>query len=92
MALYKKINTGYGVDAEYWKITNVKIDWLTRDSSFLLKGYSSKEARDNMSLELDSYVFKFSRDKFDFEYTDNVVEKVYVKIKAIPYWSDAIDG
>lgn len=52
MALLKELETNYGVNAAYWKITEVQINWTTPSVMIKVSGYASEEAGRGDSLPL----------------------------------------
>ena len=76
MGLLKEIPTDFGVNASYWRIENVFLDTENKMGTITIKGYSSKENRNNivplksitysdtMGSDIDLTFFKtFSYDK-----------------------------
>lgn len=46
MAFLKRLSTQFGVEAEYWKIGNVSIDWLAPSVVVMVNGFATQEASD----------------------------------------------
>lgn len=83
MALQKKIATKYGIDADYWKIVDLNINWLTENSHVVLCGWASKEAREEGLKPLAQRGFDWSGEKFPFtdEEPQNERGEAYEAIK-----------
>lgn len=45
MALIKNIDSGFGVDATYWKIAALTVDFVAGTLDVTLYGYTTQEAR-----------------------------------------------
>lgn len=93
MALSKKIKTNLGIDATYWKIVDLNINWLDKTSHISLLGWVDKNARDNGLKPLTQRNFDFNNVEFPFidEEPQNEREIVYIKIKEDDEFFDALD-
>ena len=52
MALLKELETNYGVNAAYWKITEVNINWTVPSVTIKISGFASEEAGKGTALPL----------------------------------------
>jgi len=101
MALELTKKSNFGIDATYWYIaTFEKLSFKDKECAIILHGFSDKTCREGkFILEGKMYNnsplavcwFHFNGADFDFDYTDNVTEKAYIKIKKIVDWKDAKD-
>jgi hypothetical protein len=64
MALGKALDSNYGTQATYWRITQVSFDVVVRSVWFALAGYVSEEARlaNKDPIETRSYDFTLPED------------------------------
>ena len=93
MALLKTITQDNGISCSYWMIDNIDISWKQKECSVVLKGYVSKEKRDeNITYHIMIRCFNFDGDAFDFPEDGILVESLYEKIKSIEEWSDVEDA
>lgn len=94
MALIKSISTGFGIDATYWKIVDLNINWLDKNSHISLLGWADKTARDAGLNPLDQRSFDYSGEEFPFidEEPQNERETAYTKIKETDEFADAVDA
>lgn len=89
MALKKSIKVnGWNITADYWKIVQVNIDYLNKQSHVVLALYLSQEDRTNGDKPLpESRSFDWSGDEFPFDLAvlseegENSVKVAYEKIK-----------
>ena len=83
MALKITIPTRYGIDATYFKVVDLNINWLTRQSHVTLCGWKDEEARRNNQQPLTERSFDWSGDDFPFldEEPQNEREIAYISIK-----------
>jgi hypothetical protein len=91
MALSKLIQTGYGIDCNYHKITEVKVDWLRKIASCKLESFLTQDARNAGKMAVISHDYVWSGEQFDFITTDDLVGKMYGKIKLYDAWADSIN-
>lgn len=56
MALKKILPTDFGMDAEYWKITNISCNFQG-NTTVVLDGYLNKDARFDNTQPLRRYIF-----------------------------------
>lgn len=93
MALIKTISTNFGIDSTYWKIVDLNINWLSKNSHVSMSGWSSKASRDAGDQPLTSRSFDWSSDEFPFidDEPQNERETAYLKIKESEEFSDAED-
>lgn len=88
MALQKNIATIYGIDATYWKIAEININWITKTSNTTLVGYVDQEAKIALKQPIAQRSFYWSGDTFPFDITGlskdgvNAVKVAYEVIKA----------
>ena len=54
MALQKAIETNYGVTANYWRLTQIHIDYAQKIGYAILSPYISQEDRQNNKMSLPS--------------------------------------
>ena len=93
MALLKKIDTNFGVKAEYWKIGKTFVDWHNKSIQILVLGFSSKEVRKAGSDSLVSESFLVSGSDFDsnFPVEGNLVQSCYTYVKKQSSFKDSKD-
>lgn len=64
MALIKKVETDYGIIADYWKVSRISLDIIKNEISFTLNLYLNKKSKQ----ELGDYTFVSSiLNKEEFE-------------------------
>lgn len=96
-----KINQ-FGVQEEYWKLTNININLQYNYCDLTLAAYSSKDARDNNSepMNFKKVRAKWSEDEFEKFFspmalsrsTGNIYDVAYQYIKhKDDFFKDAID-
>ena len=66
MALSKVLPTDFGIDATYWKIVDLNINWLSREAHISLLGWSDKVSRELGKKELSRKIFSFYGEEFPF--------------------------
>ena len=82
MALKKKIEIkNSGVEVEYWKITQLNINWHSMFANCVLEGFLDKASRDAGKLPLDSRSWGFDESNFPFTIEGKNVEEAYNYIK-----------
>ena len=59
MALIKKIITPIGVEAEYWRITNINVDKLGMSCEIVLRLFYNKEAKQSIDSRVEMITDKF---------------------------------
>jgi len=91
MALKKTFTTNFGVDAEYWKIGKVDVDFHTKKSIVNILGFVNAQARTENKKELMIKTVKFDGIDFTFDVTLPLIDQLYVKIKTLDIWSGAIN-
>lgn len=75
MALQKELPTLYGVNASYWRIIELGVNYQYKIAKIRIAGYLNKEARDNNSTPLDIKAFNCNPKEFDkFFNTDSLNE------------------
>lgn len=62
MALEKSFLTNKGVNATYWKISGLEIDYLSGFTTVKLHGWIDETARRNEMLPLDEQVIIYAKD------------------------------
>lgn len=94
MALSKVLPTDFGIDATYWKIVDLNINWLSRETHISLLGWSDKVSREAGRKELARKIFSFSGDDFPFLDIEpqNEREIAYDKIKQTELFADSGDA
>lgn len=94
MALIKTLPTEYGIDASYWKIVDLNINWLAREAHLSLLGWASLADRDAGKKEIDRKIFSFLGEDFPFTDTEPQNERgiAYSKIKTTNLFLDAGDA
>jgi len=91
MALQITKETIHGVDAEYWKITEMRFNWWNNFATCKLSGFVNQQARTDNKVPLKEYGFRFNGDDFDFNVDGQLVEALYLKIKALADWTSAVE-
>jgi len=86
-----KTHDRYGIDLEYWKVGEVKIDWHAQTCKVRLMGFVNKEQRDAGKDALMEQPFDFSGAAFVFSHDIGIVDQVYARIKLNTAWEAAID-
>jgi len=92
MALSKLIETSYGIQAEYHKITETKIDWHNKVANLTVKSFVSLETRTSGKMPITEHSYYWSGDDFIFTPTTNVLEVAYTKLKLLSQWENSIDA
>ena len=59
MALIKKIMTPIGVEADYWRITNINVDKLGMSCEIVLRLFYNKEAKQSIDSRVEMITDKF---------------------------------
>jgi len=91
MALSKSIDTSYGVQASYHKITETKIDWHNRAANLTVQSFIDEAARNTGKLAITTHSYYWAGDDFIFSPAGNVVADAYTKLKLMESWADSID-
>jgi len=91
VALQKTISTRYGIDATYWKIERLELDWLNSNCFCRISGWKDNASRLVPDAALDLRVYNWSGADFTFSHALNNTAEAYGKIKAITGWEGAID-
>ncbi len=82
MALEKQIETQYGIDATYWRLTQIQIDYANESAAATLSGYPSQSARQRSALHISHRNYRFSSDNFSgFGHEANNTAVAYQKIR-----------
>ncbi len=94
MALLKTISTNIGIDATYWKIIDLNINWLRKICHVVLGGWSSKNIRDLEKNPIDNRNFDFNDSNFPFieDEPQNERQIIYDKIKTQKVLETDYDG
>jgi hypothetical protein len=88
MALLKAVNTGFGIDANYWNIYSISEDFKNKSLEVVINGYVSKEVRDENHNPVAWDNLTFTGDDY---IKDATREAVYLALKAKDF-SDAKDA
>jgi hypothetical protein len=80
MALLKSLPNRKGINATYWKIAQLNINYLQKQSHIDLVGFSTKELRKLGKDPIDQRSFDFNEDEFPFN-DDPVRQIAYEAIK-----------
>jgi hypothetical protein len=80
MALIKELETGFGVNATYWNITQTRMNYNGKSCTFQLAGFKDKAARESGKSALLSKEFRFLL--ADWTPEMNLQAKGYACIKA----------
>jgi hypothetical protein len=104
MAFQKIIytNDNTGVYAEYWKVSEITANWVTKTTGITLLGYLSHEARLNSKNPIMIKTFTTATERFDEFFSCanmqpegiDIVKKAYQYIQYAVYsseFADAID-
>lgn len=89
MALLLEKPTVYGVNATYWRVIFVQIDFGTNRLFVSLAGYSSADARANGSAPLCQEQIAFEAEAF---IPDATRDAVYAAVKAGGGWESSQDA
>ena|SRR3990167_329993 len=60
MALQKSLQTKIGIEANYWKITNIILDILNQEAEVMMSLYKDKSARDAGASPIDYRTFTWN--------------------------------
>lgn len=99
MALIKKVNTDYGIEAGYWKIGMLSIDRSRKEANFTLFLYiKSGDLKPLSEYVVTLFEMENKEDIFNkyFEYKENskytdIYEACYrLTMEQIPFFSDAV--
>jgi hypothetical protein len=79
MALKKKVEVNNsGAMVEYWKVTQVNINWLTMEAHIVLEGFLSEDMRRAGKMPLVAKVYDFGAgNPLPFKPEENIVSKMY---------------
>ena len=66
-----------GVFVEYWKITQLNINWHKKNAYMVIEGFKDKEARDDGKLPLISKSWSFTVNDFPFTIVGENVKEGY---------------
>lgn len=83
MALLKTIPTQYGIDATYWRITNIN-SFFNGKTSVMIDGYLDKDARFESAEPL-------RREVRDFPLQDVTRAIAYAEFKKLDMFTGALD-
>ena len=89
MALQKTVSTQYGINATYWKIVRMEIDWLNSKCFCRVSGWKDNASRLVPDEALDHRVYDWSGDDFNFSHTFNNTEIAYDKMRVMEEWGGA---
>ena len=91
MALQKTVSTQYGINATYWKIVRMEIDWLNSKCFCRVSGWKDDASRLIPDEALDHRVYDWSGTDFTFGHVLNNTVEAYGKLKILTEWEGAID-
>jgi len=97
MAFAIQKDTEIGVKASYWRITFVRLDYLSEEMQVHLDGYASKAAKDAGARPIQTTIImgrnlkRFAGVDLPFM-PDATRADLYKAIKKIPTWTGALDG
>jgi hypothetical protein len=91
MALSKSIDTSYGVQANYHKITETKIDWHNKVANITVQSFIDEAARTLGKMAIMTHSYYWASDDFIFYPAGNVLADAYTKLKLMESWADSID-
>lgn len=101
MALQIAKETGFGVQANYWKVGDYIMNHNKKTARFSLEGYFDESSRRLGKAPMATTVITFSlsaptSDKsqvnsFPFTIDGNITQQAYNAIKQLPDWQDATD-
>lgn len=83
MALIKTLPTSFGIDATYWRITNINC-YFTGTTTVTLDGYLNKDARFESAEPL-------RREVIDFPLQDVTRAIAYAEFKKLDLFAGALD-
>lgn len=86
-----KIHPRYGLDLEYWKVGEIKINWHEETCRASLLGFVNQEQRNAGKDHVQEIVFTYNGVNFTFTHATGIVTQLYLKIKADEEWSSAVD-
>lgn len=91
MAIVKTVTSQYGVDATYWRITELIHSVVTEQATIHLDGYATKQARLDGANPLVHYQYTVE-DVVDILNGDDATRTLaYGWIKNLPEWFGATD-
>lgn len=86
-----KTHDDFGMDLDYWKVGEVKVDWHQETCKAILIGFVNQTQRDAGKLHVKSFIFQFNDTDFTFDHASSIVDQLYTKIKLDAEWSSAVD-
>jgi len=81
MALKISRKTTYGVNAEYWKVTETNINWHEKQATIILSGFANEKVRLDGAFPITKQTFGWIGADFPFTFDGKTVEETYEKIK-----------
>jgi hypothetical protein len=76
MALQLSIPTKFGINAEYWKITTLNVDYLSNNVEVTLAGWVTSQERLNGKKPLEIKGFQWNEPAFPFNESEPVNERM----------------
>lgn len=85
MALQKSIQTNFGIEATYWKVVEINVNWHEKRSHVTLLGWVDQGARDSGKQPIDQRTFDWGGEDFPFvdKEPQNERAKAYEKVKLL---------
>lgn len=81
----------YGIDLDYWKIGEVRVDWHKERCRVALMGFVNKAQRDAGKDPVLTMYVHFDGTDFAFDHDSSIVDQAYTAIKSLADWSAAED-
>lgn len=81
MAFKKVIQTQFGQPAEYWKVLELRINYIQKTADVAVGGFLNKNARDLGLQPMMITGISFDPQTFPFKPESNILEVCYTKLK-----------
>lgn len=93
MAFKKIVETGYGINLEYWKINKLFINYHEGIVTIWLHGWINKQIRDENKGHLAEEVYTWLGEQvpFDWKNPGDILKACYDKLKLEDKWKDVED-
>jgi|LauGreDrversion4_2_1035121.scaffolds.fasta_scaffold24966_5 hypothetical protein len=82
MALLQPIQTQYGVELNYWKVSITNVDWHNKRLELALAGYYDQASRINGKMPLEFVTFYFENDDFFPDINLNLIQQCYQRLQS----------
>lgn len=86
-----KTHERYGIDLDYWKVGEVKVNWHQKTCRVRLMGFVNQAQRDAGKDAVMEHNFSFEGASFVFTHDSGLIGQIYAKIKMDTGWEAGID-